>query len=101
MSTLPSSRAIRSCASGMKASKATPLCIASRSSRMCFSVQRRRASSGVGRLRTSKRMPYFFSSTESVFSSAPETRLMAVPFLPMRPVRPTRCRYTAGSSGSE
>ena len=38
---------------------------------MCLSVQRMRASSGVGSFRTSNWMPYFFSSAESVFSSAP------------------------------
>jgi len=43
------------------------------SSRMCFSVQSTRASSGVGSFRTSNWIPYFFSSAESVFSSAPET----------------------------
>ena len=51
-------------------------------------------------MRVSNWIPKRFSSAESVTISAPETRLMAVPFLLMRPVRPTRCRYTAGSSGS-
>jgi len=61
----------------------------------------RMASSGEGISRFSNRIPYFFSRAVKVPSSRPETRLIAVPFFPMRPVRPTRWRYTAGSSGSE
>jgi hypothetical protein len=84
----------------MNASKMDAL-IASLSSTTCRSVQRRRASSGVGSFLSSNVIPNFFCSTVSVWISAPETMERLVPFLPMRPVRPTRWRNTAGSSGKE
>ncbi len=57
-------------------------------------------SSGVGSCFTSKAILCCRSSVSRVLKSPPPANVNATPVLPMRPVRPQRCRYTAASSGS-